>query len=54
MMDKCSDPDENVLMCYVEVGTINFVERGTVNGDAMVVERKILTSWRHSSTISVE
>ena len=42
MTDKCLDRDESVLMYCVEVGTLNLVERVTVNGDAMVVERENL------------
>ena len=42
MTDEFSDLDENVLTYYVEVGTLNFVEWVTANGDTMVVEKENL------------
>ena len=42
MTDEFSDLDENVLTYCVELGTSNFVEKVTVNSDAMVVERENL------------
>ena len=42
MTDEHLDLDENVLTYCVEVGTLNFVESVTANGDAMVVEKENL------------
>ena len=44
-MGRHLDPDESVLMCYVEIELINTVEGEIEFGDAMVVEKENLDEW---------